>query len=216
MSWTTSTSDLQVLLSDGDTDRLRNRKRCIGRTNGTNTKFSTLEFRRVSDFTSASAPVAVYVNDSPVAVSADNPTVGEFTLSVAPAANTEVRATYYYRWFTDTELADFVQQAVYWLGPGTDVTQIDARLQPAVLQFAASLAYQKLAIRWTENWSMIFKLEDAPKEPEKVSAGYLQMAKDMRGSAETLRAQFYSRQDQNLQPSWVFLGGRVSDPTPKR
>lgn len=215
MSWTTASTDLRALLSDQDSDRLRYRKRCMGRTNGVNTHFQTLEFRRVTDLTGA-APAGVFVNDVAVTVASDTPDVGEFVLSVAPAVGAEVRATYYYHWFLDTELTQFLQYATDWVGPGIDITLIEPGLRPAVLQYAAAWAYQKMAVRWAENWAMVYKLEDAPKEPEKITAGYNDMAKIMKSDAETNRKQFYSRQDLGEQPLFVFSSGRVRDPMPKR
>ena len=217
--WTTSTEELRTFLSDGATERLRYRKRCLGRTNGTNTKFQTLEFRRISDLSSGSAPIGVYVNDSPVSVSGDDPTVGEFTLAAAPANGAEVRATYYYHWFEDTEISTFLDHAKEWVSPGSDLTQVDPGLRPAVIHYAASEAYSKLAIRWSESWSQVYKLEDAKPSAEDASnikKDYVSAAQDMLARAETLRKQFYSRQDQNEQPIVAFVSGAVRDPVPKR
>jgi hypothetical protein len=188
----------------------------VGRTNGVNVVFQSLEFRRVTDLSTASAPAGVFVNDVAVTVTSDIPEVGEVTLTAAPANGTEVRATYYYQWFLDPELEQFIQYAVNWLGPGNDITQVVQGLRPAVVQHAAGLAYQKLAVRWAENWSMVYKLEDAPKDPAIVIKGYNDMAKSALLQAETLRKQYYSRQDLNEQPIFAFVSGRVRDPVPKR
>lgn len=216
MAWPTAVAELRSLLNDEGNDRLRYRKRCLGRTNGTNTKFQTLEFMRVTDLSSAAAPLGVFVNDVAVSVTADNKVVGEFTLAAPPTINTEVSATYYYQWFEDSELTNFLNEASEWLGFSNDFNGIEPGLQPSALQFAASLAFKKLSLRWSEMWGRVYKLEDAPKDPQTVVQGYVTSAKDFNAAALQYRNDFYTRQGQALSPRFLFASGRVRDPVPKQ
>lgn len=216
MSWTTALEDIRRLLSDGSTDKLRHRKRVFGTIDGTNLVFKTLEFRRVTDFTTAASPEGVYVDGSAVAVALDNPEVGEFTLSTAPLDGSVVEATYYSQWFTDQELDGFLQDAAYWLNLGTAIN-IPPGLRPAALHYAAQEAYLKLALRWTERLSETYRLEDAPGDDTfAVVDKYRAIAMDMHKKSMQLRDDYYSRSGQNKAPSFQSIAGRVVDPVPKR
>ena len=81
MAWTTSLADLRKLLNDGPKDKLRYRKRVIGIQNGANLIFKTFEFRRTESLVGATAPVGVYVDDTPVTVVSDDVPSGEFVRS---------------------------------------------------------------------------------------------------------------------------------------
>ena len=66
MQWSTSVADLRAWLNDGPTDKLVSRKRCLGRIDGSNKIFKTFEFRRVTDFTTATSPFGVYVGPTQI------------------------------------------------------------------------------------------------------------------------------------------------------
>lgn len=217
MSWTTSTSDLRVLLSDGPKDKYRYRKRVFGLVDGTNKTFQTFEFRRISNLVGAAAPLGVYVNGSAVTVSADSPEAGEFTLQAAPADGVLVEATYYIQWFLDTELDQFLKSATQWLGLGDDCTKIADGLRPSALKYAAHDAYQKLALRFAEHMSERFRLEDGldPKLKPVIDS-YQAASEQFMKEAVALRNDYYTRQGQSLSPLYGFALGNVSDPMPKR
>lgn len=83
MSWSTALADLRTQLSDGATDKLRYRKPLIGKVDGNNTLFKTLEFRRLTDFTGPDDRFGVYLNGQQAAsgaVSVDFQDTGEFEL----------------------------------------------------------------------------------------------------------------------------------------
>src|SRR5512135_546208 len=98
MSWSTAISDLRTLLNDNPLNRYCYRKKVFGKLDGVNVNFKTFEFRRVTDFTTAELPLAVYLNGSPIDVSKienDNTVTGEFALVDAPIDGDELTATYY-------------------------------------------------------------------------------------------------------------------------
>lgn len=217
MSWTTAVEDERRLLSDGPKDKLRHRKRALGQIDGTNVTFKTLEFRRISDFTTVSAPEGVFVDGLAATVASDDPSnTGEFTLATAPADGSVVEATYFIQWFLDSEIEGFLTDAALWLQFGT-FAQIPPGLRPAALHYAAQEAYLKLALRWTENLSETYRLEDAPSDGAfDVVDKYRQIAMDMHKKSLALRDDYYTRSGKTKQPSFASVAGAVRDVVPKR
>lgn len=222
MAWPTAIADLRALLNDGATDKLRHRKAVFGEVNGTNVVFKTFEFRRITDFTTAVAPLGVFIRkpdgSAPQAtVSLDNVAVGEFTISsAAPLEGEKVECTYYSQWFLDPELTTFLRSASDWLGLGDDYTTMDPGLQPAAKRYAGYEAYQKLALKYAEYISETYRLEDAedPKKMQVVDA-YQKAAQDLYQQAIGSRNDFYSRQGQALAPLNRSLAGRVRSIVPR-
>lgn len=215
--WTTSTADLRTYLSDGPTDKSARRKALFGRKDGSNRVFYSFEFRRVTDFTSAVAPLGVYVANSLVSVSSDDVATGTVTLTAAPTNTQVVEATYYYQWFTDAELAGFVQNALLWMGFGTDPTTLAGPMIPAALEYASKDAYIKMAQRWRERASSAFQMEDAPrKEALDVATGFESLADKAFKRADQLLSNFWSRQHQAEQPYFNTAYGAVRPVTPRR
>jgi len=216
MSWTTYIDDMRRLLSDGPKDRLRHRKRVFGQVDGSNVVFKTLEFRRITDFTTAGAPEGVYVNGVTATVTTDDTDSGEFVLDTAPVDGDVVEATYYTQWFTDAELTGFIDEAANWLKIGNK-TNMPIGLQPAALHYGLQSAYQKLAIRWAEMLSETYRLEDTPKENViKMADSYRQAAKDMHTKSMALRDDYYKGAGaQHSQYSRPLLG-EIRDVPPRR
>lgn len=216
MPWTTSVDDLRTALSDGPEDRYNSRKRCFGEVNGTNTTFRTFEFRRITDFTSATAPLGIYVNGTrlPAAdITTDYPNTGEFVIGASgaiPVDGDVVEASYYNQWFLDAELANFLTVATNWLNSTSDVVQVAPGLQPAVLKYAQAEAYLKMAQKWRTWLSEMYKVEDEPKKPGLGPVdSFIKMAETFRKEALDARKEFYSRQDRNLQPLFGSVLGSV-------
>lgn len=219
MSWDTAVSDIRMLLSDGPTDKLMWRKQVLGQLDGTNTKFKTFEFRRVTDFTVAPTDATgVFVDDALQTVTADDLVSGGFTLSAAPTNGQTITATYYVQWFTDAELTQFVTSAAEWSGYVDSFTSVPEGLRPASKEYAASQAFQKLSLRFAMNLAETYQLYDAPdqKRFDPVKA-YADIAKQKMDLAFRLRDDFYkNRQGQALAPRSGVVRGRVRDVAPKR
>lgn len=213
--WSNAIEDLRALLSDGPTDRYNFRKRCFGELNGTNTRFKTFDFRRITDFTTSAASAGqVFLNGVPVpatGIAADFILTGEFQLVTPPVDGDILEASYFQQWFIDSELDSFLQTGSRWLFSSGDYVNITPDgLIPAVLKYAASEAYLKMSIRWRTYLSDGFKVEDVPKEAGKAPADpYIGMAKTFRDEALALRDEFYKRQGQALQPLFATISGRV-------
>lgn len=218
MTWSDPISDLEKFISDQDGDKLRHRKRVLGRQDGTNVTFKTLEFRRVTDFTAVTGaePEGVYVDGVKATIDTDNQVVGEFKLEDAPSGNQELTATYYVKWFTDDELTTFLVDSANVLSVADSYTQIPEGLRPAALNFAASNAYQKLSLRWADTLSDTYKLQDAPDDDMSPVDQYSKMAETFRKTALMLRDDYYKRQGQYLSPLYGTSTRPISPVTPNR
>lgn len=220
MSWTTSIADLRFQLSDGPEDKYRYRQRCVGSPiDGENTIFKTFDKRRVNNFANPSMverpAIGVYVSGQKVTPIVDDPEIGEFELQDAPAGGDVVEATYYCQWFNDDELASFLMRGALWLAVGSDVTTIDPGLRDSTLQYAGSLAYQKLSLLWVESNTKIYRLEDQGSD-KPIQNPYAELAKAMMKAATDLRDTFYKRQGRPGAPLFGIVRGRVRDEGPKR
>ena len=218
MSWSTAVSDVRVVLSDGPTDKLRYRKAILGNIDGSNKTFKTFENRRVTNFTTSSAPLGVYDAGTLVTVSTDDLESGEFTLVTAPNPGDSVRCTYYVQWFNDSEIQQFLTTASEWITGADDWTQIGNALWPAAKTFSAATAYQKLVTRFATNLAETYQLYDAPDEkrfdPIKT---YSDISEKMFKLAFELRDDVYkNRQGQALAPISGTVRGRVRDVPPNR
>lgn len=214
--WITAVFDLRTLLSDGPEDRYNSRKRCFGEVNGTNNTFRTFEFRRITDFTTATTPLGVYINGTRLSesdISTDYLNTGEFVIGASgsiPVDGDVVEASYFNQWFLDSELQGFLKVASNWLTSSDDYTQIVGGLTPSALKYAASEAYLKLAIRWRTFLSEQYRVEDEPKKPGTGPADeFIKMADTFREEALKSRDEFYTRQGQALQPLFGSVLGNV-------
>jgi hypothetical protein len=220
MAWATTAEGitaLRNLLHDGPTDKLRSRKQLLEYPDGTNVKFKTFEYRRLTDFTSSSDPFGVFVNRTLVAVTSDDIATGWVTLTAAPAEGAHIEATYYIQWFIDIELQAFLENAQRWMNCSTDITTINDGLIPAALKYAASEAYQDLANRMLLNESATYRTEDAPdNENQPLVATYLDQASKFFESAIKARDDFYKRKGKALAPRSAVIAGCVREVKPNR
>jgi len=218
-SWSTAVSDVRKIISDGPTDKLLYRKKVIGEINGVNVTFKTFEARRISAFVSPTAPAGVFLNDgTSVTVTTEDMESGEFVVMTAPVDGTSLVATYYYQWFNDNELTEFLTDASEWIGFGSDYTTIGVDLRPAAKEFAAHKAYQKLVSKMAVNLAETYQLYDAPdgKRFDPVQA-YMRISKDKYDLALKLRNDVYDgRKGQAKAPRSAVVRGRVRDVPPVR
>lgn len=212
MPWTTGIAELRVQLSDGPTDRYFFRKRCFGEVNGTNARFKTFEFRRITDFTLSAGVYIDGVLLGTPSITSDNPLTGEFVIqnSAIPLDGSIVEASYYSQWYLDSELGDFLMNASRWLLSSDDYTTVQGGLIPVALSYASSEAYKKMAQRWRTYMSDMYKVEDAPKqEADGKVDSFLKMAEHFRKEALAMRDEFYKRQGRSLQPLFGSALGRI-------
>ncbi|OPZ24623.1 MAG: hypothetical protein BWZ03_00098 [bacterium ADurb.BinA186] len=217
MSWTTAIADFRTQANDGPTDKLRHRKKVFGVQDSVNTVFKTLEFRRITDFTAPTGVTGVFVNNALVTVTADDFDVGEFNVETAPADGDELVCTYYIQFFLDTEISLFLNLATQWLGFGEDFTNVGVGFRPAAIQYAIYEGFNKLAMKWHENQSQTFRLEDAPNKENIEYLNWMNATADNALKRATeLRDNNYTRQGQSKAPLFKVAGGRVQNTTPMR
>jgi hypothetical protein len=220
MAWSSALTDLRTKLSDGPTDRIRAFKRVFGQIDGSNKVFKTYEFRRVTDFTSATGALGVYLNGTRLlnaAIASDDLSTGFFTLVTAPSAGDILEATYYNQYFLDAELTTFLTFATQWLGLGDDYNAIPSGLRPCALYYALGEGYAKLAVRFSESMSETYRLEDMPDVTRQaLIEEYKKNGEAAKAQALQARNEFYSRQGQHLQPLFGSNLGHVRDVAPKR
>jgi hypothetical protein len=220
-SWTTAITELRTLLSDKPDDRYCYRKKLFGTIDGVNKTFKSFEFRRSTNFTTATAPMGVFLGGVQLTllqIASDDPTSGELTLVTAPTdTGVNITATYYYEWFTDIELGEFLTGASRWLQLGDDYTNVTGGLIQAALYFAAKDALRKMAMRWATRASNTFLLEDSPKkEALETAAMYGNMSEAYEKSADKYRDDYYKKSGQSLSAFSVSNWGAVSGVTPRR
>jgi hypothetical protein len=229
MAWDTAVAELRNLLNDNPDDRYCYRKKLFGDINGTNQRFKSFEFRRTTNFTDetlSKPPLGIYLNGvrlSHTAVEYDNVLSGEFLLKVAPTETNSngtgsvLEATYYYQWFNDDELEEFLTSSAHWLLRGDSWDGIEFGLRPAALYFAAKDALRKMAMRWATRASNTFLLEDQPKkDAQDVANTYSTMSMAYEKSGDKYRNDFYTKSGENLAAISASDFGEVSEVTPRR
>jgi hypothetical protein len=214
---------LRNILFDGPKDKRANNKKVLGPIDGVNATFTTFEYRRTVAFNVATGVIGVFKNGVNINgfVSSDDTDSGIFTLSASGIPSNVSRdsltATYYYQWFSDADLDQFLANASTWLGFSTTYINIPDGLNASCLRFAAQEAYEAAAAKYSTRISEVFQLEDAPSEDIlKSIAAFKDMADNFLQKAVTMRDDFYKRQGQPLAPNFGFQLGRVTDPTPRR
>jgi len=219
MTWTQQQAKdkLRTLLHDGPTDRLRFQKKVVGTQDGTNKKFKTFEYRRVTNLVTGAGELGAYVNGVKQVVTSDDLEMGIFNLTNAPTNNDTVNATYYAQWFLETELSSFLENAGQWLQSSDQFQNIPDGLHQSALKYAAHDAYQKIGFRFTETATSTYRLEDVPDlQLKDVVKDLLELSKNMYDEAEKLRDEYYTRQGRPQQPLTGISVGRVGRVTPNR
>lgn len=219
MSWTNAVSDLRRKLADNSSDKLSWRKTVFGVVDGSNTKFKTYEWRRVTDFTTVASDqsLGVFVNQAFATVVSDDVVVGQFQLATPPTDGDTLEASYYNQWFIDAELESFLVSSTQIMAFGSDYLQVPEGLRPAALEYACGDAFKQLALRYRQMGEM-YRVEDLPRAGlDKFITEYNEAAQKCYEEATKRRDEFYdSRQGQAKQPLYASILGTAVDPQPKR
>lgn len=212
--WANNLSDLRSFLNDNATDKLKFMKACIGRRDGANRVFKTLEFRRLTNLQTTTQPgLGVYVDGTPVTVDSDNPDIGVFTLHAAPGNQQHVEASYYIQWFTDSELTQFIGNASQSLGLTSDPTQVPEGLQPAALNYAAAAGYMKIAAKMAEKLSSTYKAEDPSGAPEMTEVDtFRKLSESCAKQAKELRDSYWAKSGRQNAVAHSSISGSVREP----
>lgn len=211
MSYDSAVLELRQMLSDTAFNKKASKKKLIGDINADNTQFITYDKRLLED------TVEVFVNDLAVDFTVDDPISGKITLGTAPDLNTSVSASYYWTWWLDTEIINFLNKGAETVSQWTSAVPDDAYLQilpglktPA-LMVACSLATRAL-IQYMINrrHSEEFLLEQDGNDDTKFSqtiAAMQTIATQYWKDGMTARDDFYKRQGKRNAPAFgVKLG----------
>jgi hypothetical protein len=145
MSYSTAISELRQLIADTEFNKKATKKKLIGSVDGSNTNFVTYDKRIYGD------SLEVFVNDSPVGFTLSDSIKGEIVLDSAPDKNTKIQASYYWMFWIDDELINFLNKGAESTGqygstsPDQAYLNIEPGLKAAALYFAGSLATRSLA-----------------------------------------------------------------------
>lgn len=218
--WSTALSDLRTFLSDNAEDKHNYRKPVFPAPNGAITSFKTYEFRRITKLQESVAPSGVYINDVRVPndqITGDDLASGEFVLATPPADGERISVTYYNQWFTDAELDSFLRSASQWLLFADAFDSIPGGLQPAAKKYAASEAYMKIAMRWSQMTSEQYRVEDDVNQKAlNAVREFKGLAKAMADAALKDRDSYYEKAGQSKEASFGSILGRVTSGIPRR
>jgi len=207
--------DLRRFLNDGPTDRPAKQKQILGNVDGVNRQFFTFDDRIVV----GSLIVSVnFVDLAGTEFTLTDPIMGEITLVTPPAAQTTVRARYYFQFFTDVELEEALKLATGEIVESDDVTQIVFGMKNTTLNFAGHFAFVKQAIRWAHLMSSKFLVEDEPVEGETSSRPNLfrQIASDYLKHALDMRTSYYTRHGRRNAPAFTVFKPNIPPSGPRR
>lgn len=231
MSYTAAIAELRQLLSDNDTDKRSTQKQVLGNTNApgaTNVEFRTYDKRFIED------TFQPYINGVAVAPSGftitDNIS-GEFVFATPPAQNSKITASYYWQWWTDDELINFLNKGAEQIGiddptvttggpTDSAYLMVPQGLRSAALYYAAGWSQDKLVqYMMNRRHSGEYLLEQDKGGDE----GFAQIIQQMRSQktdyfkmADKFRNDFYTRQGRRNAPVFRVRMGRKKPYGPMR
>jgi len=224
-AWTTALQDLRVFLTDTPADNLIKDKAVIPPVgDGVRTNFMTFDDRLLASgvLSGEFPPLRVWVDGQEVAssgIQVVDRIRGEFRfLYTVPNSGQTIRASYYFQQFLDAELENYLERARE-LVNAASIEDVPEGLRTAVLHFAGSLAFSRLAVRWQQRKTQQFLLADEPArmEAEEKIEFFRERAQEYMETALKLRQQYYfMRMDRGHAPAYGRLA-RVPRPySPRR
>ena len=196
-----------------------------GNSDGNNTVFFTYDKKFFPD------TLEIYINDELVTsgYTVSSETIGQITFDSAPDINSEVRASYYWQWWTDADLKNFLNKGAEQIGisiasvtnaaSDTAYLQVPGGLKTPTLLFAAYLANTSLvSYLVTRKHSSEFLLE----QDGNTDSGYNETVKLLKDSADSFMKQsidladrFYKRQGRQFAPAFGIknVNTKVYGPT---
>ena len=139
--WTLSDAieSLRRRLSDGPDDKYIHQMEVDPEPDGVQVTFAVPESRLVS------GTLTLTLDGVPALYDSVDDAAGKFTLA-PPDANQKLRASYYFQWFTDIELTDFLGQGTNIIGyDGVTDPSLPLGLRPATLSYGCYFACMKKA-----------------------------------------------------------------------
>lgn len=206
MSYANAITEFRQVMADTDLHKHSFQKKVLGRKDGDNTKFITFDKRVIED------TFTVQVDGVDVTFTMDDPVKGTFTVNEAPASNQELTASYYWQWWLDEEIKNFLNKGAESTGQFTDTIpdnsylKIQAGLRSAAMLYGAYWATMSL-IKYLEmrRHSSEYVIEEDGNRDANDAAMIDAMrreAADYITRADTARDDFWKRLGQRAKPSF--------------
>ena len=213
-------TELRQMLFDGTSNKSAHKKTLIGDIDGSNKSFITYDKRIIK------ASFKCYVDDTLTTATVDNEVTGEVTLSQPPAKNTKVVASYFWRFWLDPELKNFLNKGAESCSafdadtPDEASLQIPPGLKKAALYFAAESALSaQINYLVNRRHSEEFNIEQDGNDESAFSETISAMRKNADSYWEKAvfhRDDFYKKAGRRNKPAFGFKAGQVKRYGPTR
>lgn len=146
-------------------------------------------------------------------------TTGIITYSpTVPVTNAQLRADYYYYWFSDAKHQVFLEQGARGLlQGGTDPTLVVDGLTPALLQYALAAFFRARASQYQDKYDS--SGGDNSQQVSSVAKGFAALAKDAQANGDKLRDDYYANQGANQKAAFsnpaTYPAPRIDPITPR-
>lgn len=211
MSYDSAVVELRQIIADTEFNKKATKKKLIGPIDGNNLNFVTYDKRIYED------SLEVFLNGESVPFSVVDAIKGEINLSTAPDKNVKLEASYYWRFWIDDELKNFLNKGAESTGqsgissPDQAYLNIEPGLKSAALYFAASLATRSLIFYITNRrHSEEFLIEQDKNDDTNFSQTIAAMntqAKSLWDQAVWHRDDFYKRLGKRNKPAFGIKMG---------
>lgn len=206
MPYTLAVTELRQMLSDTPFNKKASNKKLIGAIDGENVDFVTYDKRLFAD------TVEVFVAGESAQFNLNDPIQGSITLKSPPDKNVKVTANYYFQFWIDAELKNFLNKGAESTGVFVDVIPDNAYLvilpglKNAALHLAAAMANDSLvAYLVNRRHSEEFNIEQDGNDDN----GFSQMINALNARSKMfwdrgtwLRDDYYKRQGRRNAPSF--------------
>lgn len=222
MSYTAAITELRQILADTSVNKVATKKKLIGDIDGVNTTFVTYDKRFIASTLKIFVAGVLLTSTEFTVVDAIS---GEIELITAPQINDKVVATYYWQFWIDDEIKNFLNKGAETISE-VDITDPDQAylLIPAGLKKAALYFAAETAIATTINYLMNrrhseeFTIQQDGNNEDAFSQTISAMRKQADGywdKAVFLRDDFYKRQGKRNLPAFGVKSGhrRTYGPT---
>lgn len=215
MSYQNAILELRQIIADTASNKRTSGKRLIGNVDGVNKVFTTYDKRIVA------TTLQVFEGDTQLnkGFSLDDAIAGQISFTNAPAVQTVLTATYYWQWWLDAEVINFLNKGAETCGivdPNANVAPplkpsdqayllVPGGLKAAVLKIAASYAFDAIAAyMFARRHSSEYLVEQDGNDDEgysKLIDSCNKMSASNLKNGMLLRDDFYKSQGRQYKPS---------------
>ena len=143
---------LRIAGEDAETSNRAFNESPVGAVNGTNTHFRLANRNIVPGSVLISDSTGVWRENAAAYGFVEDDVNGMITFNTAPVLNTILTADYYWQWFTDTDMSEFINEAAQNLGY-TDPTAVPQLQVTSLLKYALNVLLLRKAQAYTRKFS---------------------------------------------------------------